>query len=137
MLFRSEYCLKYDDRDTLNDFLSIQTYDPLAQAYWSPFEWSNKPKSYDLLSFAGYFGAVNSFKLLLLNGFSVNAHVFNSVVCGGSLDLFHSCFQSQFLNYNLISIVSEFCHLSLLEYLFDHQIWINHRDLYVIFFLLE
>jgi len=85
-----EYCLKYDVIDVLQDMEIFN-----QKAKWSPFEWSNKPKYLDLLSFSGFFGSVKCFKHLLMNDFEINDHVLSMVVCSGCLDLFHFCRKQQ------------------------------------------
>ena len=57
-----KYCLKYDDIDTLRR----QTIDGKYGARSSPFEWSPRHKSLDLLSFSGFFWFNSVFQTLII-----------------------------------------------------------------------
>jgi len=126
-----EYCLKYDVIDDLAVF------DILNQAAkWSPFEWSNKPKYLDLLSFSGFFGSIKCFKHMLMKGFEINENVLSMVVCGGSFDLFHICQGQQSVTPNLVCKASEFFHLPLLVFMTENGANINSKSTSVEFLYL-
>jgi len=126
-----EYSLKYD---VIDDLLNIDNLN--QEAKWSPFEWSNKPEYLDLLSFAGFFGSIKCFKHFLLKGFEINENVLSMVVCGGCFDLFHICQGQDFLTPNLVCKVSEFFHLSLLDFMIENGADIIAKDKYVEFLYL-
>jgi len=82
-----EFCLKYDiyeeiDRRMINN-------PKKRECEWSAFEWSEKPKSLDFLSFFGFFGSLKCFRILLLSGFVINDIVVCSIVSSGSIELFN------------------------------------------------
>jgi len=119
-----EYNLKYDIIDELWEYKFLE-----QEAKWSPFEWSNKPNSLDLLSFSGFFGSIKCFKQLLLNGFNVNEKVLPMVICSGSLDLFHLCQGPRFISSKNACKASEFSQLSLLNFMIENGADINgHTD---------
>jgi len=122
-----EYCLKYDDID---GFLNIHTLK--REAIWSPFEWANKPKYLDLLSFSGYFSSINCFKHLLMNGYEINQKVISMVICSGCFDLYHLCKGEGSLTIENIFNVSEFCHLSLLEHMIENGADINAKNISIL-----
>ena len=118
-----EYLLKYDVIDELesNNILN-------EKAQWSPFEWSNRPKYLDLLSFSGFFGSIKCFKHLLIKGFKINDKVFSMVVCNGCFDLFHLCQEQRFLTSDIICMASTSFQLSLLTFMFENGADMNSRD---------
>jgi len=82
-----EYCLKYDDIDVFRGIFNSELESKELQ--WSPFEWSEKPGSFDCLSFSGYFGSLRCFNFLIMNGFQLSPSVRSIVVCSGNFDLYH------------------------------------------------
>ena len=118
-----EYCLKYDDNDCFRD---INTTLP-NKSKWSPFEWSAKPDSLDLLSFSGFFGSIKCFKHLLLKGQLINPSVLSSVVCSGSLDLFHLCNESRYFSPECLCNSSKFFHISVLAFMIENGADINSK----------
>jgi len=112
-----EYCLKYDDLTTFRDLFSNSNNTKTAK--WNPFEWSRKPHSLDLLSFSGFFGSIQCFKFLLMNGFSIFESVQTNVVCCGNIDLFHMCNEGNTDYSNHFVFATEFDHLSLVQYLIE------------------
>jgi len=118
-----EYCLKYDDVENLRDFDVVN----VREAKWSPFEWSYKPGFLDLLSFTGFFGSINCFKHLLINGYHIREEVISSVVCSGSLDLFHICQKEKWINSENMSKSIIFCHQSFLEFFLENGLELNRK----------
>jgi len=121
-----EYCLKYD---LFEEMGSIMINDPnKRECKWSPFEWSENPKSLDFLSFSGFFGSLKCFRVLLLSGFFIDRQVASEVLCSGSKELFNIIFdlhkQSSFYLHNM----SKFGHLSIVEYLVNHKADINEKN---------
>jgi len=121
-----EYCLKYDDVDCFRNFNTTLP----NQAKWSPFEWSVKPDSLDLLSFSGFFGSIKCFKHLLLHVQLINQSVFSSVVCSGSLDLFHLCNESNYFSSECVLNASKFFQLDVLAFMIENGADINTKDKY-------
>jgi len=121
-----EYILKYDDIESL---LSMDIQNRINEkAKWSPFEWSKKPNYLDFLAVSGYFGSIQCFKQLMLNGFIINHEVMSNVVCGGNSCLFHICF-SETMNCSHLSLyASEYLRISLLQFLFEKNIDINAKN---------
>jgi len=118
-----EYILKYDVIDDLSVFGNLN-----QEARWSIFEWSYKPKYFDLLSFAGFFGSIKCFKHLLMNRLLINENVLSMVVCGGCFDLFHLCHGQHFLTPNLVCQASEFFRMHLLVFMKENGSDINAKD---------
>jgi len=118
-----EYCLKYDDIDVLRD-LNINDN---GIAKWSPFEWSYKLNFLDYLSFSGYFGSINCFKHLIINGYQITDSVKSSVVCSGSFDLFRLCNGSIIIPQSIFC-AAQFCRLSLLSFFLENSIDISIKD---------
>jgi len=119
-----EYCLKYDD---------ILAFRPLFEpkmhnARWSPFEWSRKPVSLDVLSFSGFFGSIQCFKYLISNGYEINDTVRSMVVCSGCFDLIHISIDNKRDGISLMCMASEFCHLFVLKYLVENGGDINLKN---------
>jgi len=118
-----EYCLKYDVIDDLALWNNLN-----QTVSWSPFEWSFKPEYLDLLSFAGFFGSIKCFKLLIMKGFEIKDNVLSMVVCSGCFDLFHLCQGHQFVTPNLVCKASEFFHLPLLVFMTENGVDINAKS---------
>jgi len=109
-----ENYLKYDDIDTFKGHLSYIIDSKIDIAVWSPFEWSNKLKNHDYLAFSGFFGSIDCFKLLLMNGYVINDSVSCLVVCSGNPDLFHLCNEGVSNLLDHINYSSEYFQLSIL-----------------------
>jgi len=124
----TEYILKYDDVEKLQSSISVNQKDFMAK--WSPFEWSIKPKSFDLLSFTGHFGSIKCFKHLLLNGFSINDSTLESVIYSGNSDLFRLCYDNGINSFSsLVTTAAQFCRLSLLKFFVQNGAEIDATDL--------
>jgi len=83
-----EYCLKYDDIESLKLHFENPSFSISNELKWNRYEWSQKPLSMDILSFAGHYGSINCFKYLLMVGCEVTVSVLNSLLCSGSIELF-------------------------------------------------
>jgi len=123
-----EFCLKYDRLQEMNSIMMRNQ--NLTICKWSPFEWSAEPDSLDLLSFSGFFGSINCFKHLLLQGQPINQSVFSSIVCNGSLELFHLFNESNFFSSECVLNTSKFSRLSILVFKFENGADINAKDNY-------
>ena len=121
-----EYSLKYDDVICLRDMSIVST----KECKWSPFEWSSRPKYLDLLSFSGFFGSIQCFKHLLMNGFVISDKVFSMVVCSGCLDLFHFCQGQRILSTECVCNACEFLHFPLLVFMIENGCDINIKNIY-------
>lgn len=118
-----EYCLKYDDIDVFRIF-NISD-DNMAK--WSPFEWSRKPESLELLSFSGFFGSIKCFKHIIMNNFYINNQVRFSILSSGVSNLIRlNNAEIISLNGN-VAIPSVFCRLSLVAYLIENGADINAK----------
>jgi len=113
-----EFCLKYDDIDALREHVL----DINEKAQWSPFEWSYKPDSLDLLSFSGFFGSIRCFKYLLVCGFKMNKDVGVNIVRSGNMDLYHVFNAKYVTNHELISNSVLFCRKDILCYILDNEV---------------
>jgi len=121
-----EYCLKYDDIDTLQGMMSLTLDNIGGKAKWSPFEWSKKPDQLDFLSFSGYFGSVKCFKHLLLNGAKPERMLSSIVICSGNAELFHLCNSSNESLYQNISSAAQFNQFAFVKYFVENQIKDNN-----------
>ena len=117
-----EYCLKYD---VIDDLVKLNILN--QEAKWSPFEWSTKTEYLDLLSFSGFFGSINCFKFLLMNGFEINDRVLSMVVCSGCLVLFHLSQGQQFFTAKAFCKACEFFQLDLLVFMIENGANINDQ----------
>jgi len=116
-----EYCLKYDDIECFRKFDLLKNWG----INWSPFEWSIQPDYLDLISFSGFYGSINCFKYLLVNGYQINENIFSMVVCSGSSNLFNLCYDEIFNNAESLCQASKFGHLQLINYMIDNGADIN------------
>jgi len=119
-----EYCLKYDDISIFRE-ICIKNRKCVK---WSPFEWSIKPVSLDFLSFSGFFGSIKCFKHLLLNGYDINDRVRSSVVCSGSMDLFHLCDGKKINLIDEMLNASRFGRTNIISYFVENGTDINIID---------
>jgi len=124
-----EYCLKYDDVDSFRGLLNGILQSKKFGIKWSPFEWSRKPSSFDYLSFAGFYGSINCFRLLLMNGYTIFDHTRSLVVCCGNSDLFHICNEGFTSFSSHLLIASEYNRLSIIRYLIDQGTDLNAQNL--------
>jgi len=120
-----EFCLKYDLFEGIESMIMNNLSKRVCE--WSPFEWSEKPKSLDFLSFCGFFGSLKCFRVLLISGFAINDQVVCSVVCSGSMDLFNSISDIQ-TYYSLLHEASKFFNLSIIENLVNQKADINAKN---------
>jgi len=114
-----EYCLKYDDIDTLMSILQNNGVGNDGDVIWSPFEWCLKPESFDYLSVSGLFGSIYCFKYLLLNGYSVDEMVIQNVIFGGKIDIIHQIIQSVSDFGGLLTKAAESCHFDLVKFFME------------------
>jgi len=125
-----EYCLKYDDIDEI------------LYIYQNPSFFRNKAEiigienlvnlDFDLLGFCGFFGSVKCFKFLLeTEQFKIDQNVIECVVCGGSIEIFHLCTDSNDISGFIIRLVllsSFYNNLDLLSYFCENGAYINAKD---------
>jgi len=121
-----EFCLKYDQLDELK-ILMVKKPEQ-KKCLWNPFEWSNRPKSLDCLSFCGFYGSIKCFRVLLLSGFVINEQVVRNVVCSGSNELFLLIMDSNLENLFGFHEASWFHQMSFLEFFIDNGTEINSRN---------
>jgi len=114
-----EYCLKYDKFEEIE--CMIVNNPNKRECKWSPFEWSEKPKSLDFLSFSGFFSSIKCFRVLLLLDFVINDQVVCSVVCSGSMELFNFVSHHNQTSFSLLYEASRFFNLSIVEYLVNQK----------------
>jgi len=121
-----EYCLKYDDLET---FVGIF---PVSQksAKWNPFEWSAKPVDLSLISFSSFFGSLNCFKHMLMNGYSLNDVIQSIVVCSGNIDMFHLFNPGEQVSPEQLCYASEFCHHFFICYFLENKSPIDQKNKY-------
>ena len=127
-----EFCLKYDIFEEIESL--IMNNPDKRECEWSPFEWSEKPKSLDFLSFSGFFGSLKCFRVLLLSGFVINKLVVSNVVCSGSRELFNIVSDLRLESFSGLHESSRFVHLSVVEYLVNQRADVNAKDTNVEFF---
>jgi len=118
-----EFCLKYDLFEGIESMIMNNPSKKVCE--WSPFEWSEKPKSLDFLSFSGFFGSIKCFKVLLLSGFAINDQVVCSVVHSGSMELFNFVSHQNQTSFSLLHEASRFFNLNIVEYLVNQKADIN------------
>ena len=118
-----EYCLKYDDIEAIR---CLDINDQII--HWNPFEWSWKPDCLDLLSVSGFFGSVNCFKYLLLNGHQLDNNVMLSVSCGGDNDIFHLIKEHITFSEDFLYQAAKFCQESLISYFYENRDDINRME---------
>lgn len=123
-----EYCLKYDDVDTLINLLSNPGFEKCTKAKLSPFEWSICPSSMSFLPVAGHYGSIKCFKHLLFNGHMIDADVCQSVTFGGSTELFHLCFNSSNDMSVFCSYAAKASRFSILRYFLENNISLNSKN---------
>ena len=56
---------------------------------WSDFEIPCLNKNPNLLNVSAFYGSINCFRYLILNGETINPLTFENSVCGGNLDIIH------------------------------------------------
>jgi len=84
-----EYSLKFDDIEKLEYIFSDPTINSNSKPEWSAFEWAFEPPELSVLSFSGFFGSIKCFKYLFLKGYTISNKVIDSIICGGSHEMFH------------------------------------------------
>jgi len=119
-----EYCLKYDD---IVVFRNINILDRM-NVIWSPFEWSAKPNSYDLLSVSCFYGSVQCFKFLLMNGYNINDNVRSDMVFSGSHTIFQLCNVNNHVGFEMMCNASKYFRLSTLDYFIEYGADINAKN---------
>lgn len=122
----SEFSMKYDD---LSSLIQLETYNTIEYAKWSPFEWSERPNSLDVLSFCGIFGSIKCFKYFLENGYSINKSITENVICGGSFDLVHLCLPFIPINDGFVIKATKFYRKLLIDYFMEEGYDILSFDL--------
>jgi len=123
-----EYCMKYDDIDAFKQKIIYSSEILNQQAQWSPLEWSRDPKVYDFLSFSAYFGSINCFRHMLMNGWVINEKTNCISVCSGNTDLFHLCNQNVFDYSEHFCLASEFNRKSFLYFLVEKGINVDSKN---------
>jgi len=121
-----EFCLKYDHFEEFDSKMMINP--NKRECQWSPFEWAEKPKSLDFLSFSGFFGSLKCFRALLLAGFGINELVVCSVVFSGSEELFQYVSDQNSDDLNCLCIASSYCYLRVVEYLVNKKTSIRAKN---------
>jgi len=116
-----EYCLKYDDIQTFRNLIPYQK----EEVYWSPFEWSFKPRTLDILSVCVFFGSVQCFKFLLFNDYKIDNGIGALVVCSGNTELYHLCNGiDSIFTFHLLN-ASEFCNIMFSQFFIENRCNIN------------
>jgi len=124
--YSMEYCLKYDQFEEIE---RIMINNPnMKECKWSPFEWSEKPKSLNFLSFSGFFGSLKCFRILLLLGYVIDEIVVCNVIYSGSRVLFNIVSDLHFKNFSFVHEASKFFYLSVVEHLVNQKVDINAKD---------
>jgi len=121
-----EFCLKYDQFEEIDKLLMKNP--NLKTCRWNPFEWSEEPKSLDLLSFCSFYGSLKCFKVLLKTVLDINEHVARGIVCSGSKELFNYISNFNFECFSFIHEASRFAHIRVIEYLINHKADINGKN---------
>jgi len=119
-----EFCLKYDDLEHFREYYDQET----SFLNWSCFEWSQKPRYFDLLSFSGYFGSLNCFRFLLMKGYEINMNVSSSVACSGNAELFQLCSQKTIDFSSSLCNASDFCNLLYITFILENGGDINEKN---------
>jgi len=119
-----EYSLKYDDVETFRDLFANKP----KKVKWSPFEWSRKPKSLGLLSFSSFFGSIQCFKHMLMNGYKIDDASHALSVCSGNFDLFRLCSERKSLSSEQLCLATEFYHFPLMEYILENGVDIHAKN---------
>ena len=112
-----EYSLKYDNIEQLEEFDRNPTFSFDQKLNWSPFEWSQKPRSTLMLDFCCYFGSIKCFKFLLVNGCRISGFTLYNAICSGSTELINLCSDSLRENDLSLYYSSKYCHMSIMEWL--------------------
>lgn len=121
--FTVEYCLKYDD---IHSFKALNIINK-TRCEWSPFEWSIRPDHLGLLAISGFFGSINCFKYLLMNGFIVDDHVRCLTVCSGSLDLFRVSNGNNMFSSKYVCYASAFFQKPFLDFFIENGADLNEN----------
>jgi len=120
-----EYCLKYDDIDVFRSLFSKEYFSNKPICDWSPFEWCQSPDNVSLMSFSGYFGSLQCFKFLLMNGFKIEDSVKSTVVCSGNTDLIRLCNEGTRDYSNHLNKAAEFIRSKFIHYFIEMGAFIN------------
>jgi len=87
-----EYVIKYDDDLALTKIMNHPTFISSSDLKWSCFEWTQRPVSMDIISFAAHFGSIKCFRLLMVKQCCFNNNnVVLSSIFSGSVDILHQC----------------------------------------------
>ena len=123
-----EYCLKYDDLEVLRDLLMNPNANNQKETVYSPFEWSNVSNPLEFLPFSAYFGSMQCFKYLMMNGHPVNKEVaFNAIACG-SFDILHLCQDFSRSCYEFINAATEYCQYTIFDYICNNSVIISASE---------
>jgi len=118
-----EYCLKYD---VIDDYkMHFDQY--FGKMNWSPFEWTQKPKSLDTLEFSCYFGSIKCFQHIIRRGFELSEELKSSMIYSGNYSRFICYFLKNFTIKDICA-ASEYGHLSFLEYFINNGGNLNCQD---------
>jgi len=121
-----EYCIKYDDLLGLNRICSNAGFSLNGKVVWSPFEWSEKPKSLSFLSVTAFYGSLQCFKQFLVLGCSIDQTSAVSSFCGANHDIIHICFPFIFSFADVLEVSLEFFHWEEYQYLYNQHPSIHH-----------
>jgi len=131
-----EYSIKYDDDKTLSNLLNDPCFDKKKGFDISNFEWTIMTDCPSLISASAFFGSINCFKLLLLNGFDIDEQTKVNCFASGNTDLIHMLgpLSADILQTTLV-ISQKYCHSSLYEWLIEssglkRNSYCNYYNLY-------
>jgi len=123
-----EYCLKYDDHDSLKRFIENPSF--VYHPKWSCFEWSKKPKETSLISLSAHFGSLKSFKFLFTIGFQIDDYTKKSSIFGGNNEIFSICHNNLDITQRDLEYASKFCRNDIVDWILEKNIQLNERLLY-------
>jgi len=123
-----EFSMKYDDLEALNAYLSDPSISNQNDCSWNPFEWAENPESLDFLSFCGYFGSINCFKRLMMNGLQITQSTMENIVCSGNIDLFHIGCDVKNHGTRLLMKAAEYGWNHMIDFLVEQKVDVNQAD---------
>jgi len=122
------YCLKYDDIKKLRSIFQNPSFSSAKLIDWSNFEWALQPQNLDLVSVSCYFGSVNCFKFLLMNGCRVFFHTAEYSYISNHVDIIHLCHGYYGSKDSFIQSATLGYHIDLIHHLLDNGYDINNKD---------